>query len=117
MPSSSNLRRNLPLWGFGIALAVLLIGVLTGYRNAQRLIANERLAAHSDDAIVDLTRLLSGLRDIDRRQRGYLLTGNPAYPQAFRQAAGLHCGRVPSRFAAISRELRCWLPDRSASAW
>ena len=89
MPSSFNLRRNLPLWGFGIALAVLLIGVLTGYLNAQRLIANERLAAHSDDAIVDLTRLLSRLRDTERRQRGYLLTGNPTYPQAFHKAAGL----------------------------
>jgi PAS domain S-box-containing protein len=89
MPSASLLRRNLPLWGFGIALAVLLVGVLTGYLNAQRLIANERLAAHSDDAIVDLTRLLSRLRDTERRQRDYLLTGNPTYPQTFRKAAGL----------------------------
>lgn len=87
MPSSSELRRNLPIWSFGAALAVLVVGALAGYLNAQRLIANERLAAHSDDAIVDLTRLLSTLRDTERDERGYLLTRNPGYPHAFGDAA------------------------------
>ena len=86
MPSSSKLYRNLPIWGFALALAVLFVGALAGYLNAQRLIANERLAAHSDDAIVDLTRLLSRLRDTESSQRGYLLGASPAYPKAFRAA-------------------------------
>jgi PAS domain S-box-containing protein len=86
MPSSFNLRRNLPIWSFGAALAVLFAGALTGYLNAQRLINNERLAAHSDDAIVDLTRLLSALRDTERSERGYLLSPGPGYPHAFRSA-------------------------------
>jgi signal transduction histidine kinase len=101
VPSSSTLRRNLPLWGFGITLAVLIGGALTGYLSAQRLIANERLAAHSDDAIVDLTRLLSTLRDTERSQRGYLLTGNDAYPQSYRDDTE----RIERELASLSREV------------
>ena len=101
MPSSANLRRNLPLWAFGVALVVLFVGALTGYLNAQRLIANERLAAHSDDAIVDLTRVLSTLRDTERRERGYLLTGNPTYPQTFRKASQL----IRRELATLSGEV------------
>jgi PAS domain S-box-containing protein len=94
-------NKHLPVWSFGIALAVLIGGALIGYLNAQRLIANERLAAHSDDAIVDLTRLLSTLRDTERSQRGYLLTGNAAYPQSFRGATA----RIQAELRTLTREV------------
>lgn len=101
MPTSSTLRRNLPLWAFGITLAVLIAGALMGYLNARRLIANERLVAHSDSAIVDLTRLLSTLRDAERSQRGYLLTDTETYPRPYRDATG----RIQSELAALRREV------------
>jgi PAS domain S-box-containing protein len=100
MPSSSHLRRNLPVWSLGIALAVLIAGALIGYLNAQRLIANARLTAHSDDAIVDLTRLLSTLRDAERSQRSYLLTGDESYPAAFQADAA----RIQGELAKLSFE-------------
>ncbi|MGH8299086.1 MAG: CHASE3 domain-containing protein [Steroidobacteraceae bacterium] len=112
MPSSFNLRRNLPIWGFGIMLAVLIGGALMGYLNAQRLIANERLVAHSDVAIVDLTRLLSTLRDTERSQQGYLLTRDNAYPQAYRDATQ----RIDGELATLTREVAPGAGQRSRIA-
>lgn len=101
MRSSSDFRGNFPVWAFGIALAALMGGALIGYLNAERLIANERLTAHSDDAIVDLTRLLSTLRDAERSQRSYLLTRDESYPRAFRADAA----RIQGELAKLTLEL------------
>ncbi|MGH8288374.1 MAG: ATP-binding protein [Steroidobacteraceae bacterium] len=112
MPSSSHLRRNLPVWSFGIALAVLIGGALIGYLNAQRLIANERLTAHSDDAIVNLTRLLSTLRDAEQSQRSYLLTGDESYPPAFHADTA----RIQGEFAKLTFELSASAGQRARVA-
>jgi len=110
--STSHQRRNLPVWGFGIALAVLIGGALIGYLNAERLIANERLTAHSDDAIVDLTRLLSTLSDAGRSQRSYLLTDAESYPGAFRADAT----RIQGELAKLTRELPASIGQRARMA-
>ena len=101
MPSLSNLRRYLPLCALGITLAVLVGGAITGYLNARRLIGNERLVAHSDEVMVDLTDLLSALRDAERSQRGYLLTRNQTHLQAYREATG----RIRNEIPTLAREL------------
>jgi signal transduction histidine kinase len=101
VPNASSRRRSLPAWAFGLTLAVLTGGALTGYVNAHRLIANERLVAHSDDALLDLNRLLSALRDAERSQRGYLLTGNEAQLQSYRDDTT----RVHSEIAALARQV------------
>jgi len=72
-----------------------------GYFNARRLLANERLVAHTDSAIVDLTDLLSALRDAERSQRGYLLTASEAHLQGYRDATG----RIHDEIAALSGEV------------
>jgi signal transduction histidine kinase/CheY-like chemotaxis protein len=106
MPSPANFRRQLPLWAFALTLAVLVGGALMGYLNAQQLLANERSVGHSDDAIVDLTRLLSAVRDAERSQRGYLLTGGTAHLERYRDATE----RIYREIGALTREV-----DRNAS--
>ena len=84
-----------------MTLAVLIGGALMGYLNARRLIANERLVAHSDGAIVDLTGLLSAMWEAQRSQRGYLLTGSAVHLQDYTDATR----RIQAELAALSSEV------------
>lgn len=108
MPSATR-RRSLPIWAFGLTLAVLVGGALAGYFNAHRLIGNERSVGHSDDALVDLAGLLSALRDAERSQRGYLLTGSEAQLQGYRDAKE----RMQRETAALAREVRASRAQRT----
>jgi signal transduction histidine kinase len=72
-----------------------------GYLNARHLLANERLVARSDAAIVDLTRLYSAVRDAERSQRGYLLTDGGAHLARYRRATS----RIQRELAALTREV------------
>lgn len=109
VPSPSNLRRHLPLWAFVLTLAVLTGGALMGYLNAQHLLANERLVDHSDNAIVDLTMLVSAVRDAERSQRGYLLTDNGVQLQRYRDAVA----RIHGEMAVLARDVAAH-PDQRA---
>ena len=102
MPSPSYFRRQLSLWALAMTLAVLIGGAVVGYFSAQRLLANERLVGHSDDAIVDLTRLLSAVRDAERSQRGYLLTDGQNHLERYRDAKE----RIGRETARLTREVR-----------
>lgn len=109
MPSPTRRRRYLAIWVFELTLAVLIGGALTGYLNAQRLIGNERLVAHSDDALIDLSGLLSALRDAERSQRGYLLTRSETHLQGYQDAKV----RVRDECAALAREVSANPPQRA----
>src|SRR5690606_28199951 len=65
----------------GLLVAALIFvgiggGILYG---AQRLIADARLVAHSNEVIGRLDELEARLRDAESAQRGYLLTGRTDY--------------------------------------
>ena len=109
MQNRSNLRRHLPLWAFGLTLAILIGGALTGYLNARRMLVNERLVAHADSAIVDLTRLYSAVRDAERSQRGYLLTDSEIHMERYREDTE----SIQSEVAALAREVAT-SPDQRA---
>jgi PAS domain S-box-containing protein len=79
-------RRELPLIAFTLTLAVLIGGGVLGYYNVRRMVSNERLVAHTDDAIVSLEAAYSALRDAEVGQRSYLLTGDPGYLQPYQAA-------------------------------
>jgi len=102
VPTPANLRRQLPFWAFVLTLALLVGGAILGYLNAHDLLTNEQLVGHSDDAIVDLTRLLSAVRDAERSQRGYLLTDSQGQLTRYHEAAG----RVRTELAALRQEVR-----------
>ena len=61
--------RELPLIAFALTLAVLIGGGVLGYHNVRRMVSNERLVAHTDNAIVDLEAAYSGLRGAEAGQR------------------------------------------------
>ncbi len=109
MPSPSYFRRQLSLWALAMTLGVLIGGAVIGYFNAQRLLTNDRLVGHSDDAIVDLTRLLSAVRDAERSQRGYLLTDGKSHLERYRDAKE----RIQRETARLTREVR-GNPDQEA---
>jgi PAS domain S-box-containing protein len=79
-------RRDIIVIGFGATLAVLLAGGLFGYVNAQRLVANSRMVAHTHEVIEQLEAVLSTLKDAETGQRGYLLTEDPKYLQPYDDA-------------------------------
>ncbi len=72
--------------GFGLTLAVLLIGGVLGVVNAWRLAENERSVAHTQEVMRELEALLSTLKDAETGQRGYLLTENDKYLQPYEEA-------------------------------
>lgn len=80
-------RREIPLIAFALTLVVLIGGGLLGYYNVRRMVSNERLVAHTDDAIVDLETTRSTLGEAEGDQRGYLVTDDSAYLQTYRTAA------------------------------
>lgn len=89
MSITSNLSlhgRELPLIAFALALAVLIGGGLLGYYNVRHLVSNDRLVAHTDDAIADLEATYSALSDAESLQRSYLLTGDLSYLQPYQGA-------------------------------
>ncbi len=81
-------RRELPLVAFALTLAVLIGGGVLGYHNVRRMVSNERLVAHTDNAIVDLEAAYSGVRGAEAGQRSYLLTGDSGYLQPYHAAVG-----------------------------
>jgi PAS domain S-box-containing protein len=72
--------------GFGLTLAVLVVGGGTGYLNARRLAENDRLVAHTHEVIEGLEVTLSSLKDAETGQRGYLLAGDETYLQPYDDA-------------------------------
>jgi PAS domain S-box-containing protein len=80
--------RELPLIAFALTLAVLIGGGVLGYHNVRRMVSNERLVAHTDNAIVDLEAAYSGVRGAEAGQRSYLLRGDSGYLQPYQAAVG-----------------------------
>lgn len=70
-------------------------GVLYG---AQRLIADARLVAHSNEVIGRLGELEARLRDAESAQRGYLITGGVEYLADYRSSRE----RVPALVADVA---------------
>jgi PAS domain S-box-containing protein len=90
-------NRGLPILTFALTLAVLLGGGFLGVISAQRLIANYRQVGHTDEAMLAVETLLSTLENAETSQRGYLLTGNDAYLQAYSVATE----RLPAELSRL----------------
>ena len=80
------LRLPLPptvLAGFGVAVvAVLLIGLFT-YRSLQHRESTAGLVSRTVGAMENLQKLLSGIKDAETGQRGYLITGSERYLEPY----------------------------------
>jgi len=82
-----------------LAAAVIFIGIGAGVLyGAQRLIADARLVAHSNEVIGRLGELEARLRDAESAQRGYLITGGVEYLADYRSSRE----RVPALVADVA---------------
>jgi methyl-accepting chemotaxis protein len=65
--------------GFAMATLTLVVIAFSGYRSTQHLIENSRWVNHAQQVRMDLTGLLSMLKDVETGLRGYVITGNDAF--------------------------------------
>jgi methyl-accepting chemotaxis protein len=72
--------------GFGIALAILVVIGAVSYRSTVKLTETAQWVAHTHEVLERLESVLSGMKDAETGQRGYLLTGEERYLEPFRAA-------------------------------
>jgi signal transduction histidine kinase len=91
------LRLRLPTIAFAAAVLVLLL-VLAGYfATVRRLESLQADLLRSAEVGVELERLLSSVKDLETGQRGYILTGNASYLEAYDEGLAA----LPRRQAAL----------------
>jgi CHASE3 domain sensor protein len=71
------------LLGFSIAVLVVLVIGISGHRATSELIDNDRAVEHTHEVRRLLAQLLSSLRAAESSQRGYLLTGDERFIEAY----------------------------------
>jgi transcriptional regulator with PAS, ATPase and Fis domain len=75
--------------GFGLAIALLIVISVVAFFSIDRLIGTIRLLTHSHAVIDTLEDLNSHLKDAQRGERGYILTGEERYLDPFHRAVDL----------------------------
>jgi PAS domain S-box-containing protein len=108
-PVSPHKLRDAAVIGFGLTLAVLVVGGVLGYTNARRLDDNSRWVAHTHEVIGALETLLSTLKDAETGQRGYLLAEEEKYLEPYDDALK----RVQSKVSHL-KQLTFDNPDQQA---
>jgi PAS domain S-box-containing protein len=89
--------------GLGVALLVLAVIGIGLARNTRELIHNAQLVAHTFTVINQLTETLAMLVDAETGARGYLLTGQDALLEPYREAS--------AKIALQIRQLRVLTAD------
>src|ERR1700685_94845 len=72
--------------GFGLALIALAIVGAVSYDSTTKLIESAAWVRHTNETLKDLDELLSGLKDAETGQRGYVITGEARYLEPYRGA-------------------------------
>ncbi len=83
------LRLGLPAkssWGFGTAIAAVLLIAFLSYWSFQQRVEALRQVAHTVEVTDHLDALLSTFQDAETGQRGYLLTGDDRYLDPYQAA-------------------------------
>jgi methyl-accepting chemotaxis protein len=75
--------------GFAIAGAILLAVALVGYRSIVTLNENDELVNRSHRVQVAFADLVSEMKDAETGQRGFVITGDPAYLEPYQTALGV----------------------------
>jgi signal transduction histidine kinase len=88
--------------GFGLAIAALLVNAFVSFWNIQRLHDNEAKVAHAHAVLTEVELVLSAVKDAETGQRGFLLTGDPAYLTPYNTAISV----VDQRLARLDELTR-----------
>jgi methyl-accepting chemotaxis protein len=71
---------------FSVALAVLLVVGAMSYDSTKKLIDSAEWVRHTHEVLTGLDGLLSGLKDAETGQRGYIITGEARYLEPYTAA-------------------------------
>src|SRR5947208_3041223 len=89
----SRISRTIVALGYLLVLAILLIDAALVYASLMTITRNNRQVDRAREVIAELERTLSLLKDAERGQRGYLLTGREDYLRPYQAAvSGLDTG-------------------------
>ncbi len=69
--------------GFGLASTILAIVGMVSYQSYAEFVQDKNLEAQSRTILLDLTEILSDLKDAESGQRGYLITGKEHYLNSY----------------------------------
>src|SRR6266478_5455603 len=72
--------------GFGLALAILVAIGAASYQSTAKLTDTAEWVTHTHQVLEKLEAVLSGMKDAETGQRGYILTGEERYLEPFRAA-------------------------------
>jgi methyl-accepting chemotaxis protein len=72
--------------GFGLALVMLTIVGAVSYDSTSKLIISAAWVQHTHEILNELGDLLSGMKDAETGQRGYVLTGEARYLEPYQGA-------------------------------
>ncbi len=72
--------------GFGLALVVLLVVGAVSYDSTRKFNSSAGWVRHTYDVLSGLDELLSGMKDAETGERGYVITGEPRYLEPYNAA-------------------------------
>lgn len=81
----STFQRNL-LIGFGFSLVLLIFTSIASYVSIRNLIYSADMVDHTNDVLHELEAAISGMKDAETSQRGYLITNNPDFLEPYKGA-------------------------------
>ena len=82
----SKIERHLIRWGFVAAAIILVFAGRQSYRSTTRFAEATEWQKHTYEVLRTLDETVARLVDAETGQRGYLLTGDEAYLEPYRQA-------------------------------
>src|SRR5271155_3028064 len=72
--------------GFGLALAALMVVGAVSYDSTAKLIDSAAWVRHTNEVLKGLDEVLSGIKDAETGQRGYVITGEARYLEPYQGA-------------------------------
>ena len=81
----------------GLLVVALLVDAAATIYNVREIAINVEWVSHTHEVLAKLEAALSSLKDAETGQRGYLLSGDPAYLDPYRDAVS----RFPGQLAAL----------------
>jgi len=88
------------LWlGFGVTFILLSAITVIGHYQAKQISVSERWVAHTYEVLAALETMISGLKDAETGQRGYLLTSDESYLEPYDSALI----NAPARFHDLQK--------------
>jgi methyl-accepting chemotaxis protein len=75
--------------GFGLALVVLLVVGAVSYDSIRKFNSSADWVRHTHEVLTGLDELLSGMKDAETGERGYVITGEPRYLEPYNAARDL----------------------------